>query len=82
MQSKGYRPDRVNNVRAKNKHNIRDEGEEILKDFVWANRDLVDKDLGDKFFRGEASVINKVLEQIHWRSLEARSGGKWATMRI
>lgn len=36
----------------------------------------MDRNLGDKFFKGDPKVVNEVLKQIHWRSLEARKAGQ------
>lgn len=67
--------------KGKNKHIKRDKGEAILKNFVWVNRDLVDKSIGDKFVKGEASLINVVLNQIHWRILEVRNKEQLETQK-
>lgn len=47
-------------------------GEEALLDFVWAHKDLIDKETSDRFFRGDKSAITDALNQIYWRSMKVR----------
>lgn len=59
------------------KANRKEEGETMLIDFVWAHKDLVDKDVSDRFFRGDKSAITDALNQIHWKSLRERGRLNW-----
>lgn len=52
-------------------------GEKLLQDFVWANKDLVDKEVCEGFFTGNKQVVTEALNQIHWRSLKLRGGFEW-----
>lgn len=54
-----------------------DSREVILRDFVWANRDLLDKEVRDNFFMGNKQAITEALNQIYWRSLKKRRGLDW-----
>lgn len=69
---KVHNGDKSGKTGGRSKQNDKD-GEKILRDFVWAYRDLVDRNSGDRFFKGDPKVINAVLNQIHWRSLDAIS---------
>lgn len=57
-------------------------GEEILKDFVWANKDMLDEKVSEKFFAGNKQAITEALNQIHWRSLKQRGGFEWKKTRL
>ncbi|KAK1399306.1 hypothetical protein POM88_009169 [Heracleum sosnowskyi] len=48
-------------------------GEKILKDFIWANKEIVDKEVVNKFFLGNKQAITEALNQIHWRSIKNRN---------
>lgn len=52
-------------------------GGEILRDFVWANKDLLDKKVSEEFFAGNKQAVTEALNQIHWRSLKLRGGFEW-----
>lgn len=51
-------------------------GEIILRDFIEANGDLVDKEVLSRFRQGEKQAITESLNQIHWRSLKIKDGLK------
>lgn len=68
---------RVNGSSLGSKASRDDDGEAIFKDFIWANKDLMDKEVRDKFFRGDKQAIADSLNQIQWRSLKIRGGLEW-----
>lgn len=40
-----------------------------LKNFIWANTNLVDRDTLGRLNVGEEDAVDEALHQIHWRSL-------------
>ncbi|KAL8095880.1 hypothetical protein AgCh_037024 [Apium graveolens] len=53
-----------------------EDGEQILKDFVWAYKDILDKKTREGFFKGDKQAVTENLNQIHRRSLKFRGGYK------
>lgn len=56
-------------------------GEDILRDFVWTNKDLVDEKVYDEFVAGNKQTVTEALNQIHWRSLKLKGGLDWKERR-
>lgn len=49
--------DRRHGVNIQRKAGLDFKGEEILKDFVWANKDLLDKKVSEEFFAGNKQAV-------------------------
>lgn len=51
-------------------HSRSSRGDSVLYDFIKAQAGLIDKEVFDRFEKGEAQAITDSLNQIHWRSLK------------
>lgn len=51
--------------------------EKLLKDFVWAHKDLLDNGLRERYEVEDKQSLTEALNQIHWRSLKIIGGLEW-----
>lgn len=45
-------------------------GDQILGDFIVAHMNLVDKELFNRFVKGDTRAVNETLNRIYWRSMK------------
>lgn len=68
--------EKLKHGKAGSRSSKRKSGDEILNDFIWANKDLVDKTILDRFCGGDKKAISIALNMIHFRSLQTRNESK------